>query len=84
LEDLPSEYIQRQVFATVEADQKSLAFLAAHGGEHTCMWASAYPTSASAIPGSEDRIQLQTTALGSPERTRLLESNYELLYSKPH
>jgi predicted TIM-barrel fold metal-dependent hydrolase len=84
LEDLPSEYIQRQVFATVEVDQKSLAFLTAHGADHTCLWASAYPTSASAVPGSPDRIELQTTTLGSAERTRLLESNYELLYSKPH
>jgi predicted TIM-barrel fold metal-dependent hydrolase len=83
LEDLPSEYIERQVYATVETDQKSLAFLTAHGGEHTCLWASAYPTSASAIPGAQDRITQQTAQLAQDEQMRLLESNYELLYSKP-
>jgi hypothetical protein len=81
LKDLPSDYLRRQVYATVEADQKDLRMLAERDRADKLLWSSAFPTSMSSWPESRSRADRQTAALDEAPRRALLAGNFDALYA---
>lgn len=77
----PSEYLQRQVYATIEGDH--FAVRARHDiGIKNLLWASCYPTAASAVvwPSSRTVIAAQLGGIPEEERRRILAGNAAALY----
>lgn len=83
LRDLPSDYIRRQVLATVESDQRHLGFLGERDRAGMVLWASAFPTSMSSWPNSRHAVGEQTEGVPPDIVARLLGENYARTYRLP-
>ncbi len=80
LKDLPSDYIRRQVLATVESDQRHLELAAEANRGHLLLWASAYPTSMSSWPKSRLAIADQWDELPDVSKADVVSHNYARTY----
>lgn len=79
---LPSEYFQRQFYATFFNDPPS-AWLFPHWGQDNCMWSNDYPHPNSTWPNSRDVIARDLGHLPPEVREKLIRGNVTRLYNLP-
>jgi predicted TIM-barrel fold metal-dependent hydrolase len=75
----PSEYFQRQIYATFFNDYVG-GHLFSWWGVENCMWSNDYPHQNSTWPHSRDVIERDLGHLRSGDREKLVRSNVERLY----
>jgi predicted TIM-barrel fold metal-dependent hydrolase len=79
LEELPSFYVNRQVYSTFINDPPG-AHLLSFWGRDLCMWSSDYPHGASTWPNSRGVIERDLGALDPEIRANVLRDNVARLY----
>lgn len=75
----PSEYVERQIFASFFND-KSGAYLLAHWGQNNCMWSNDFPHGNSTWPKSREVIARDLGHLSAEVRRKILSGNVCRLY----
>lgn len=80
IEMLPSEYFDRQVYATFFNDSFGTAQFQRGWGLRNCMWSSDFPHGNTTWPNSRTIIDRDLGVLGADARARLLSSNVLDLY----
>ena len=75
----PSEYLQRQIYATFFNDHVG-GHLFSWWGEDNCMWSNDYPHQNSTWPHSRDIIARDMGELPAEKREKLVRSNVARLY----
>jgi len=75
LELLPSEYFQRQGFATFQDDQVGLDLAQKHGLVNNFLWANDYPHHEGSWPHSAQTIERTMGHLSDQERAKILGLN---------
>jgi hypothetical protein len=81
LKDVPSDYLRRQTYATVEPDQGDVTYIRQRGCADKVLWASGFPTSISAFPDSHGRAIEQAAGLDGNLRRALLHGNFDALFA---
>jgi uncharacterized protein len=81
LKDLPSDYLRRQTFVTVEGDQPEITYLHERDAADKVLWASGFPTSISSWGHSQERAAEQIHGLDDRLRDGLLRDNFDALYA---
>ncbi len=76
----PSEWFERNIFATFQEDRAGLALLEVIG-EGTVMWASDYPHSETTWPRSQETIAATFAALAPAVKERIVHGTAARLYS---
>ena len=79
IDKLPSEYFQRQVYATFFNDQVG-GKLFSWWGVDNCMWSNDYPHQNSTWPNSREVINRDMGHLPAADREKLLNTNVRKLY----
>lgn len=79
---LPSEYFQRQIFATFFNDPP-IRWILEHWGSDNCMWSNDFPHQNSTWPHSRDVIARDLGSLAPGVREKLLNKNVVKLYKLP-
>jgi predicted TIM-barrel fold metal-dependent hydrolase len=79
---LPSEYFQRQVYATFFNDPAAAWFLSSWGQDN-CMWSNDYPHPNSTWPNSRDIIARDLGHLPAETQAKLVRENVAGLYGLP-
>ena len=76
----PSEYFQRQVYATFFNDPPA-AWILPHWGSNNCMWSNDYPHPNSTWPRSREVIERDLGHLPADARAKLVRENVRRLYN---
>jgi predicted TIM-barrel fold metal-dependent hydrolase len=79
---LPSEYFERQVYATFFNDPAAAWFLPSWGADN-CMWSNDYPHPNSTWPNSREVIARDLGHLPLESRAKLVRENVARLYNLP-
>lgn len=82
IDKLPSEYFNRQVFATFFNDSVGAHFLSWWGADN-CMWSNDFPHANSTWPHSRDVVARDLGHLPADVRAKLLRENVAKLYDMP-
>jgi uncharacterized protein len=80
MNQLPSEYFQRQVYATFFNDLVGGRYFTWWGSDN-CMWSNDYPHQNSTWPNSRDVIHRDMAHLTAADRAKLLSTNVTKLYN---
>jgi predicted TIM-barrel fold metal-dependent hydrolase len=80
LRDLPSDSIRQSVYATVESDQRSLAFLDAPDRPPRTLWATGFPTSIAVWPNAQLTAELQLHDVSPSTKRLVVSDNFTALY----
>ncbi len=80
IDKLPSEYFNRQVYATFFNDHVG-GKLFSWWGTDNCMWSNDYPHQNSTLPNSRDVINRDMGHLPEADRDKLLNTNVRKLYN---
>ena len=80
IDKAPSEYFNRQVYATFFNDRVGGRLFSWWGCDN-CMWSNDYPHQNSTWPNSRDVIARDMDHLAAADRTKLLNSNVRKLYN---
>lgn len=79
---LPSEYFQRQIYATFFNDPPS-KFILGNWGTDNCMWSNDFPHKNSTWPNSRSVLSRDLGALSDATRAKLVFENVKKLYKLP-
>jgi predicted TIM-barrel fold metal-dependent hydrolase len=82
IDKLPSEYFNRQVYATFFNDSVGAHFLSWWGADN-CMWSNDFPHANSTWPHSREVVARDLGHLPADVRAKLLRENVARLYNMP-
>ena len=79
----PSEYFQRQMYATFIDDPMGLKTYALAGGADNFMWSTDYPHQASTFPHTQETLERAFQDVPEADKHKMTRDNASKLYGLP-